>query len=218
MFSYAFVVFSFRQNLIVLSVSQYKHRALYSAQELFYNDLCRCVSEHTSEHLLQFLLCLFESRQYEHALSGAQSVSFQHVRCFQRFKEFQSFLKRSAVESPVFCCRYIVSLHESFCKVLRSFEHGAFLRRSYYRNVLCSVVVFEIIVNTFYQRVFRSYNNHVDTFFNAEVLESLKVVSLDVHVFACLRGSSISWCNKKFFYLWALCYFPCQSVFASSAA
>ena len=84
MLANALVVLCLGQNLIVLAVGKHKHRALDAAEELLDNHLCRGVSEHAVEHLLQFLLSLLESGEYQHTLAGAQTVSLQHIRSLQR--------------------------------------------------------------------------------------------------------------------------------------
>ena len=120
----ALVVLCLRQNLIVLAVCEDEYRTLYTA-EVFLNDhLCRCASEHSSEHLFQFFLGFVERRQYQHTLAGTQSVGLEYVWSLQGLEELQALFERVSVECPVSCSRDIVTLHESFGKVLAAFEHG----------------------------------------------------------------------------------------------
>ena len=127
MLSDALIVFCLRQYLVVASVCKYKDRALYAAEILLDDYPCGSVSEHTGEHFLQFLSGFIKCRQDENALSGAQSVSLQHIRGFQRFQKSESFLKCLTRERAVFCGRYAVPLHKTLGKILRSLKHGTCL-------------------------------------------------------------------------------------------
>ena len=114
----ALVVLRFRQNLIVLAVGKDENGTFDAAQELFDDDVCRSVTEHSAEHLAQFLLGFVECREYQYAFTGAQSVGLEHVRRLQCFEETQPLVERRTVECLVTCRRYVVPLHETFGKIL----------------------------------------------------------------------------------------------------
>ena len=109
-----------------------------------------------------------------------------------------------------------MALHETLGEVFRAFQHSTLLRRSYDRDVLCALIVKELVVDAFHQRVFRTYNHHVDAVVNNKVLQLVELVHAYRHVLAHIARSSIAWSNKKFLTLIALCDFPCQRVFTSA--
>ena len=45
-----------------------------------------------------------------------------------------------AVEGLITCRRDVVALHETLCKVLRTFKYGSGFRRTYYWHVLGALV------------------------------------------------------------------------------
>ena len=121
------VVLSLRQNLIVLAVSENKYRAFDAAQEFLDNYACRSIAEHTAQHLLELLLCLFQSREDENTLTCAQTVSLQYVWSLQGFQEFKTFLYMFAIESLVLSCRNVVALHKLLGEVLAAFQYSTCL-------------------------------------------------------------------------------------------
>ena len=123
----ALVVLSLRQNLVVLAIGQYEYGALDTAEEFLDNYACRSVAEHTAEHLLELLLSLFQGREDENALTGAQAVSLQYVWSLQSLQELQAFFYVLAVESLILSCRNVVALHKLLGEVLASFQHGTSL-------------------------------------------------------------------------------------------
>ena len=123
----ALVILSLRQNLVVLAVSQYEYRAFNAAEEFLDDYACRSVAEHTAEHLLELLLGLFQGREDENALAGAQAVSLQYVRSLQSLQELQAFFYVLAVESLILSCRNVVALHKLLGEVLASFQYGTSL-------------------------------------------------------------------------------------------
>ena len=123
----ALVVLSLGQNLIVGAVGENEYRA-FDAAEVFLDDhACRGIAKHTSKHLLELFLCLFESGKNEHTLTGTKSVSLQYVWSLECFEEFQSFLKCSAIEGLIFCSRDVMALHKCLGKVLGAFENSSCL-------------------------------------------------------------------------------------------
>ena len=92
-FSDTFIVFGYRQYLIMLTIAQDKYRALYPAEEFFDNDCCAGIAEHPAEHLFQLFPGFFQSRKNQHAFTGAQTIGFQNVGGGERFKKKQALLR-----------------------------------------------------------------------------------------------------------------------------
>ncbi len=221
----ALVVLCFGQYLVVLAIGEHEYRALYAAEKLLDDHPCRGIAEHSAEHLLQLLLGFVESGQYEHTLSGAQSVGLEHVWRLQCLEESYAFGKMFPVEGLIASCRYGVPLHESLGKVLGAFHLSSGLRRAYHWYVGGLGVRLHLVVDAFHQRVFGAYDHHVDVVVDGKSLYSLEVVGLDSHV-AAQRAighrhasrSGIAGCYVEVVHLLALSYLPCQGVFASAAA
>ena len=98
-----------------------------TAQEFLDYHAGRSIAKHTSEHLLELLLGLFESREDEYALACAQTVGLQYVRSLQGLQELQAFLYVLAVEGFVLGCRDVVALHKLLGEVLAAFQYGTSL-------------------------------------------------------------------------------------------
>ena len=152
----------------MVAICQYKYRTFDTAQELFNDNGCRGIAEHTSEHLFQFFLGFFESRQNQYSFSGTKSVCFQHIRSFKCFEKCQSFVQGIGCHALVAGCRYVVAVHEFFRELLTAFQPGSFFRRADNGDVFQAGVTLEVVIDTFYQRVFGAYHNHIDTFFKSE--------------------------------------------------
>ncbi len=73
-----------------------------------------------------------------------------------------------AVECLVSSSRDVVTLHECLCEVLRAFENGTSLRRTDDRNVLCALIVQEVVVDTLNKWILWTYNYHVYVILNDE--------------------------------------------------
>ena len=78
-FTNAFVVLGLGQDLIMLTIGQHEHRALYTTQELLDDHATGGIAKHTAQHLLQLFLGFFKGGEYQHALSCAQTVGLQHI-------------------------------------------------------------------------------------------------------------------------------------------
>ena len=111
-----------------------------------------------------------------------------------------------------------MTLHESFCKILASLEHCTRLRRTnnWYRR--CAFIVLEVIVYTFYERIFRAYDHHIYAFLYAECLQRFEIVCLYGYVFACICRSGVTRSDVKFITFAALSNLPCKGVFPSSTS
>ena len=214
----ALVVLCLRQNLIVLAVGQYKDRAFDATEELLNHDRGTGIAKHTTEHFLQFLLCLVECRQNEHSLTCAEAVSLQHVRRLQRFEKAKSFFECFAREGAIGSRWHVVTLHESLGKFFGTFEDGTLLGRTDDRDRFQLLILLENIVDTLHERVFRTHNNHVDAFLQHKLLDAGKVVGLEVHVFALKGRSCISWSYIELVDFWTLSYFPSQCVLSAATA
>ena len=82
----------------------------------------------------------------------------------------------------------------------------------------CPYVSLEVVIDTFYQRVFRTYYHHVDVLFDTECLDGLKVIGFHVYVFTTLTRSCIAGGNKQFLTFLALSDFPGQCVLTTATA
>ena len=111
-----------------------------------------------------------------------------------------------------------MALHKLFGKILATFQYGTSLRRTDNRNILCALVVLEVVVYTLYQWIFWSYYNHVDTILYCEVFEFIKLVDSYGYVFSTVACTCIAWSNKEFLYFLALSDFPCQGVLTATAS
>ena len=68
--TYTLVVLCLRQNLIVLAIGKYKDAALDATHELLDDHTAGCITKHTSQHILEFLLGLVEGREDKYTLTG----------------------------------------------------------------------------------------------------------------------------------------------------
>ena len=114
-----------------------------------------------------------------------------------------------AVEGFVLGCRDVVALHKLLGEVLAAFQYGTCLGWSDHWDVVGARIVLEVVVNTFYQWVFRTNDYHIDCIFYCEVFESFEVVSLDIYVLADILCTGITWSDKEFLHFLALSDFPC---------
>ena len=122
-----------------------------------------------------------------------------------------------AVECLIACCGNVVTQHESFGKILGTFQNGTCLRRADDRDVLRAFILLQVIVDTFYQRVFGAHNNHVDIVVDDKLFYGFKVISLHGYILTATARASIARGNKKFLTLAALSNFPCQGVLTAAA-
>src|SRR3712207_9099270 len=88
------------------------------------------------------------------------------------FRSFETFLQRCAIKSLVGGRRNVVTFHESFRKILASFEHGTGLRWAYHGDITGLRVGLEAVVDSFYQGIFRSYDHHSDIVFDGKIFQS----------------------------------------------
>ena len=123
-----------------------------------------------------------------------------------------------SVESLIAGCGDIVTYHESFGKVFRTFQYGASLRGTDNRDVLGAQVGFKVIVDTFYQWVLRTYYYHINAFLYTELLNGFEVVGLHADILTAVACSCVTWCNKQFLTFLTLSDFPCESMLASATA
>ena len=113
------------------------------------------------------------------------------------------------VEGLIAGCRDVVTLHETLSEILRALEHGTSLRRTYHRHVFGARVVLQVVVDTLYQRVFRTYHHHVDALLCHELLDGLEIIGLHGDVLAAVRGARVARGDIQFLTLVALSDFPC---------
>ncbi|KWR55541.1 hypothetical protein AA415_01319 [Bacteroides stercoris] len=215
-FSDTFIVFGYRQYLIVLTIAQDKYRALYPAEEFFDNHCCTGIAEHTAEHLLQLFPGFFQSRKNQHAFTGAQAIGFQHVGSGERFEKSKSFFECCSSHAFIAGGRDVMAQHEFLGKFFAAFQLRTFCRRTDDGNVPCSGIFFEEVENALYQRVFGTHYNHVNLMFKGKSLEGGEVRSFDGYIFAHCTCSRIAGSDIQFLYFGALCNFPSQSVFTAT--
>ena len=123
-----------------------------------------------------------------------------------------------AVERLVAGCGYAMALHESLGKIFRPFEHSTRLRRADDSHMTGAGIGFQLVADTFHQRVFRSHHYHVNVFSGHEVLHRLKVGSIERHILAHFGRAGIARRHKKFLNSLTLSYLPCQGVLTAAAA
>ena len=84
--------------------------------------------------------------------------------------------------------------------------------------MLGTLIGFQVVVDTFYQRVFRAYHHHIDVFCHHELLDNLEIISLYRDVGATIAGTGITWCDVQFLTLFTLSNLPSQRVLTSATA
>ena len=89
----------------------------------------------------------------------------------------------------------MMTLHETFGKFFTSFENSTCFRRADNWDVCQSFIVFEEIVYSFYQWIFRTYHYHVDVVFYHKLFDGIKIVGFNSYVFAYFECTGISGCN-----------------------
>ena len=217
-FADAFVIFGNGQHFIVLAVCQHKYGALDAAEEFFDNYRGTGLTEHTTKHFFQFLFGFFECRKDQYAFSCAKTVGFQHIGCFKGFKESESFFQIFGIDAFVAGGGDAMTFHETLGKLLTAFQLGTLGSRADDGDMLCGGVSGKVVVDTFYQRIFGTYHNHIYFFFQGESFQGREVGSFDSYILAYCTGTGITGGDKKFLYFRALGYFPCQSVLAAAAS
>ena len=212
----ALIVLRLWEDFVVLAVGQDKNTALYTAQELFNDYTRRGIAEHSSEHLAEFALCFLQAVDDEHALSGAQSVGLQHIRSLQGFEETTTFFHLRTVECLICSSGDAMTLHEGLRKILATFEDSSGFRGPDDWHVRNFRMLQEVVIDTFHQRVFRTYHNHIHLLCLDEGGNGVEIIGLDGHILAHKTCSGISGSNVELLNLWTLCDFPCKGVFAAA--
>ena len=108
--------------------------------------------------------------------------------------------------------------HEAFCKFLASFQFSSLCGGTDNSDVFKFGAVLEVVVDSFYQRIFGTYYDHGDVFLQGESADSFKISSLDVDIFAYGSCSGISRSNIQLLNFRTLGNFPCQCMFAAARA
>ena len=85
-----------------------------------------------------------------------------------------------------------MALHKFFGKFFTAFQTGTFGSRPDNGDMLCFRAVLEIVVNTFYQRIFGTDYDHVDFLFKSKCFQCIEICSFDVYVLTDRRGSGIT--------------------------
>ena len=212
------VILGLGQNLVVLTVCQHEYRALDTAHELLDHHAARCVTEHTTQHLLQLFLGFFECRQNQYALTGTQTVGFQHVGGFECLQELQTLFQVFAIKGLIAGCRNMVALHKGLGKILRAFEHSTGFRRTNHGYVLGALIGLQVVVDTLYQGILRTHHYHLDALLNYKLLDSLKVISLQIYCLAAVACTGITWGDVQLFAFLTLSNFPSQGVLTSATS
>ena len=84
--------------------------------------------------------------------------------------------------------------------------------------MLRALVSLQVVVDTFYQRVFRTNDHHVDILSYHELLDDLEVVSLHGNVDATIGCTRIAWGDVQFLTFLTLSNLPSQCVLTSATA
>ena len=100
-----------------------------------------------------------------------------------------------AVEGLVTGRGDVVALHKGLGEVLGAFEYGTSLGRTDDGNILRTLVLLQVIIDTLYQRVFGTDDHHINLVVDDKLLDGLEIVGLHGHVFAAIAGTGISWSN-----------------------
>ena len=213
-FAYAFVVFGYGQYAVVVAVGEYEYRALDTREKLFDNHGFAGTAKHPVEHLFQFLLGLLQVVDDEHALTGCQTVGLEYVGGLERLEESVCGFDVFAREALIAGGRDVVAHHEALGKLLAALEAGTLFRRADDGDMFQFVVCDEIIVYTFYQRVFGAYHHHVDVVFHGKTAKGVEVGGRYFYVGADSGGPGITGSDEEAVGFGTLFQFPGQGAFA----
>ena len=108
--------------------------------------------------------------------------------------------------------------HKGFGEVFAAFEPGSGGRRAYDGNTFQFIIVFEVIVYPFYQRIFGAYDNHVDIVSDGKLFQCGKVGRRKSDITAYAGCSGITRGDIQIFYAGALGDFPSKGVFPTTRA
>ena len=133
-------------------------------------------------------------------------------------QKLDALLDVAGADTEIACRRDVVAHHEAFGKLLAAFQAGAFLRRADDRHRFQRLVVSEIVVDAFNQRVFVAHDNHCHTVVDGKFAYGFEVERRQCHIFTILFGSAVAGGDEEFRKAWALVEFPCQSRLATSGA
>ena len=85
--------------------------------------------------------------------------------------------------------------------------------------MLYGVVSEEVVVDTLYEGIFRTYYNHINAFLHGESGNAVKVVGFECgHILTYTGSTSITGSDKEFFNFAALSNFPGKGMFATATA
>ena len=216
--SHALIVFGLGQDFVVAAIGKNEYRAFDATEEFLNDNTRRGSAELAGQHPAQFFLGLVKSRYDQHPLAGTEAVGLENIRGSQRFQKTAAFLDMLAVEGGVCRCRYAVTLHEAFGKVLRSFQLRAGPGRSDHRNITKQGMTFEIIIDAFHQRIFGANNHHVYLAVNDQLCYPVEIVGLYIHILSHGSRSGIAGSDIEFLDFRTLCNLPSQRMLAASAS
>ena len=106
--------------------------------------------------------------------------------------------------------------HERLGEILTAFEDGACLRRTNDRNMAEGGRGLEIVVDAFHQRIFRTYDDHVNGVCLHKTGYGIEIIGLHRHILAYEARAGIAGGDEQLLYFLTLGYFPCQSMFAAA--
>ena len=86
----------------------------------------------------------------------------------------------------------MVALHESFGKILATFQLCTLFRWTYDHGLFGSRVIFQRIVDAIHKWIFGSNNNHVNLLGAYKIFDSIEIVHLNVDIGAYFTCSSIA--------------------------
>ena len=112
----------------------------------------------------------------------------------------------------------MMALHESFGKILGSFEYRTSFGRTNHGYTLGALISLQFVVDSFDQRILRPYYHHVDAFLYDKTFDGLEVIGFHRDIFSTIHCTSISWSNVQFLAFCTLGDLPCQCMLASATS
>ena len=106
--------------------------------------------------------------------------------------------------------------HESFGKVFATLQLGTLFAGADHRDSSQCRILFEEVIDTFHQRIFRTHNDHIDLVGQDKGFDRLEIIGFDVDVGPCQSCTGISRCDEQLIHFRTLGDFPGNGMFATT--